>query len=128
MALPGELPQLQYALPVIGAAAGEMAFHRWRLGEPLRPNRYKILEPDPQTAPPLVPAAATIILVPCLAADRSGCRLGYGGGYYDRFLKTAAATTVGVVFADALVPVLPGESHDVRLAFVATERGVEAVT
>lgn len=67
-----------------------------------------------------------IIIVPTLGFDNSGSRLGYGHGYYDRFLTTQPyAATIGLTYASAEVkPGLPAETHDARLDNVITERGV----
>jgi 5-formyltetrahydrofolate cyclo-ligase len=74
----------------------------------------------PQTASPC------LVITPCLAADRTGTRLGYGGGYYDRFLATHRKNvlTVACVASDLFFPenVLPKESHDVSVDVVVTEK------
>ena len=64
------------------------------------------------------------MLVPAIALDRHGARLGYGGGFYDRFLAVSAAVPVGVVFEALLLPRLPREAHDRLVAHIVTERGV----
>ena len=63
----------------------------------------------------------TLTIVPLLAFDRAGYRLGYGKGYYDQFLAHANGLTVGVAFACQEWPELPHEPHDVPLALVITE-------
>lgn len=111
---------ITFALPRI-IAKNEMCFYAWNGQTPLQQNIYGILEP-PQAASELIPNASTIILVPCLAADRQGHRLGYGGGFYDRYLeKYPDALTVGVVYERFLMDVLPKEPHDIRLNAVLTE-------
>ena len=121
------VPDLIFGLPVIDAAgARTLAFHAWRPGEPLRPNRFGILEPDPVQARQLVPGIDTIVLTPAVAMDRHGYRLGYGGGYYDRFFAVAHDVVgVGVVYSVGLVSRLPREAHDRRLPFLATEHGIQ---
>ena len=64
--------------------------------------------------------AIELILVPALAIDSEGNRLGKGRGYYDRVLKTSVATAVGVVFDGELVEELEVEEHDVRMQFAIT--------
>jgi len=59
-------------------------------------------------------------LVPALAIDSEGNRLGKGRGYYDRVLKTSVATAVGVVFDGELVEELEVEEHDVRMQYAIT--------
>jgi phosphomannomutase len=72
------------------------------------------------------PTAVDVALVPGLAFDRSGTRLGRGGGHYDRLLTRLRpeAITVGVAPAALVVEALPSEDHDVRLTHLVTEEGV----
>jgi 5-formyltetrahydrofolate cyclo-ligase len=63
--------------------------------------------------------------VPLLAFDRTGARLGYGGGYYDRTLALLpGATTIGIAYAFQEVSDLPTGPHDIRLDAIATETGL----
>lgn len=64
--------------------------------------------------------AIELILVPALAIDKEGNRLGKGRGFYDRILKTSVATAVGVVFDGELVDSIPVEEHDVRMQYAIT--------
>ncbi|MES2713920.1 MAG: 5-formyltetrahydrofolate cyclo-ligase, partial [Pseudomonadota bacterium] len=65
------------------------------------------------------------VLVPLLAFDRAGGRLGYGGGYYDRTLAgLPGAIAIGCAFASQEVPEVPTGPHDWRLPMVATEAGL----
>jgi 5-formyltetrahydrofolate cyclo-ligase len=69
-------------------------------------------------------AAIDAMIVPALAYDLSGNRLGRGGGYYDRFLAARAASTVviGVVFDRQLVNAVPSEPYDIRVQIILTDR------
>jgi 5-formyltetrahydrofolate cyclo-ligase len=109
------------ALPVV-AGAGAMTFKSWRPGDALVPNRYAILEPADAAA--VAFSARSVILVPSVALDRRGGRLGYGGGYYDRALQATPALAVGVTYECCLADELPLAAHDVRLAGYVTERGL----
>ena len=78
--------------------------------------------PD-EAAPEIAPQGFDAILVPGIAFDESGNRLGQGGGWYDRVLAEAPrALKIGVAFECQIVAQLPRESHDVRMDFVITER------
>ncbi len=71
------------------------------------------------------PGRLELLLVPGLAFDTSGNRLGYGKGFYDRLLAQAGdIPIVGVVPAELIVPVLPTEPHDVRMTHLLSEKGV----
>lgn len=110
------------ALPLTPARGAGLSFRRWRPGAPMRPGRFGTLEPaDGQAVQP------TLLLVPLLAFDRRGGRLGYGGGYYDRTLAAAAFATIGCGFAVQEVDRVPTETHDHALDAVATEAGVFVV-
>ena len=105
-----------------------LVWHRWfpRSRWPLRPGAYGITEPDPNS--PLVePYKVDLILVPCVACDVEGYRLGYGGGFYDRMLSDATwktKTTIGIVFEYARLPQLPRDDWDVPLDGICTESGL----
>lgn len=87
----------------------------------LRPGRYGILEPlpDGEIAPP---EALELILVPGAAFDRALFRLGWGAGYYDRYLTRARAPALGVAFNCQRVIDVPREAHDRPVDKLVTER------
>jgi 5-formyltetrahydrofolate cyclo-ligase len=66
-----------------------------------------------------------IFLIPLLACDQFGTRLGYGGGYYDRLLESTAGFRCGLGFDFQRVTELPKEQHDVRMQALLTESGLE---
>ena len=72
--------------------------------------------------------AIGLVLVPGLAFDAQGRRLGYGGGYYDRFLRQTAAPRVGLTFDCLLLDEVPEEPHDVRVDVVLTELRLQRTT
>jgi 5-formyltetrahydrofolate cyclo-ligase len=85
----------------------------------LVPDRWGLLGPDMDQARWLEDLSAIeLILVPGLAFDRRGNRLGMGGGYYDRFLDATTATRVGLTYDEMLVDALPTEPHDARMDMV----------
>jgi len=76
-----------------------------------------ILEPSGEETDP---KGIDIIVVPAVAFDRKGYRLGYGGGFYDRFLKNSPALKVGVAFDFQVVDSLPTEEHDIPVDLIIT--------
>ncbi len=108
------------ALPVIDAGARSLSFHEWKEGDPTSLNDYGVAEPLARGKA----VEPSVILVPLLAFDASGHRLGYGGGYYDRTLERIRARTIGVAYAGQEVKELPRGQHDRRLDMILTEFGL----
>ena len=86
----------------------------------LIPNSFGLQEPNPELCEEIETEAIQVVLVPALGFDQSNHRLGYGKGYYDRFLKKIPhAQTVGVGFKEQLIPHLPIDATDVSLEKVS---------
>jgi 5-formyltetrahydrofolate cyclo-ligase len=132
-----EASQKRLLLPRTLGGPGELSWHLLRceaLGRPesprlarasLRPGRFGVLEPE---GPAVDPAQVELWVVPGLAFDRQGGRLGYGGGYYDRALAQSRAPRLGFAFARQVVSRVPREAHDLRVDGVMTDSGVCLVT
>ncbi|MCW2629696.1 MAG: 5-formyltetrahydrofolate cyclo-ligase [Mycobacterium sp.] len=119
---------VQVLLPVArDDAAGLPAPLRWGEYRPggLVEARFGLREPAAPWLPAGAIAGASVVLVPALAVDRAGARLGRGAGFYDRSLPLAAPTArlVAVVRDDELVDRLPAEPHDVRMTHALTPNG-----
>ena len=114
---------VQLALPVTGLRGQPLVMRAWTWGEPLASGVWGIREPRPE-ARPLDP---DVLLVPLLAFDRDGARLGYGGGYYDctiaRLRAMKPVTAVGIAFAAQQIDEVPITPRDERLDLVLTEGG-----
>jgi 5-formyltetrahydrofolate cyclo-ligase len=110
------------ALPVVAGEAQPLVFRRWREGDAMAEGPYGIREPL-DGAPAVDP---DVLLVPLLAFDRAGYRLGYGGGFYDRSLAGLRArktvTAVGVAWAAQEVDAVPHDGRDQPLDWIVTER------
>ncbi len=111
------------ALPVMVAKAQPLMFRAWSPGDPLRTVQWGIREPE-EGAPAVQP---DLLLVPLLAFDRSGHRLGYGGGYFDRTLAQLRAAkpivAIGLAFSAQEVDDVPHLDYDQRLDWVLTPEG-----
>ncbi|MCF6390473.1 5-formyltetrahydrofolate cyclo-ligase [Mycobacterium sp. MBM] len=106
-----------------------MQWAEYRRGE-LIAAPFGLREPPPPWLPPEAIAEATVLLVPALAVDRGGNRLGRGAGFYDRALTLAAADAllVAVVRDDELLDEIPAEPHDVPMTHALTPgRGLIAL-
>lgn len=103
---------------------GNMAFYRVFSREDLAPGRFGLWEPLQERCPLLTEWEGALCLVPGIAFDREGFRLGYGKGYYDRFLGSRPVEAVGVCFEGLLLPRLPRGPFDRQVARLVTEAGV----
>jgi 5-formyltetrahydrofolate cyclo-ligase len=114
-------------LPVVAGRGAPLMFRRWAPGDRLEPAGFGLSEPAgdrPEVAPAL-------LLVPLLAFDRRGARLGYGGGFYDRTLArlrdAGGALAVGVAYAGQEMPALPQGPGDRTLDWILTEHETIAI-
>lgn len=107
------------ALPRVDLESQRVVLHRWE-GEALEPGAFGI--PEPAKDAPVVDAV-DLILVPALAVDEAGHRIGWGKGFYDQLLSTEAATAfrVATVFQFQLLAECPVTPHDVPVHVVVTE-------
>ena len=132
LGVPGREPDTARLLPRLLASGYQLAlprmlpehgmeFRRYDPDRPLVQARFGIREPGEDC--PLVPKDwGEVILVPGAAFDREGCRLGFGGGYYDRWLPGFPGFRVGLCREAALQDRLPREPHDCRVDRVLTEK------
>ena len=110
-------------LPVIGKN-NKMNFFTWKKNNILLVNKFGILEPIKTKL-----KIPNLLLVPILAFDGGKYRLGYGKGFYDRYLnkylkKFNNILTIGVAFSFQKHHKLPTDKNDVRLNFILTEKGI----
>ena len=92
---------------------------------PMKPGPYGIWEPDPEASLLLSPEEIDLVLLPCVAFDRCGHRLGHGAGYYDRYLpRCEKAKTVLVAFAAQELERVATEEHDRNADILVTEREI----
>jgi len=91
----------------------------------LETGHYGIREPKASHLQPVLQREIDAVLVPAVAFDRRGCRVGYGGGYYDRFLPGCPqAAKIGAAFARQIIAAIPADPYDVTVDRIVTEKGV----
>lgn len=114
----------ELCLPVVSEKDAPLQFRLWLPGSDLHKGRYGVDEPS-QKSPFIVPA---LLIIPLIAFDRMGARLGTGGGYYDRTLKALRLVkpikAYGFAYSLQEVDSLPQEPHDERLDAVITDKAV----
>ena len=117
-----KLEGLNYSitLPKIGKNS-EMNFFNWSRKEPLSINKYGI--PEPFTNEVKYP---DVLFVPLVAFDKNLNRIGYGGGFYDRYIKKIKKMkkiiTIGLAYSFQKVKKIPTNKHDIKLDFIITEK------
>ena len=108
------------AFPRMVAKDAALEFHRVPDGEVLKPGPFGVHEPAAHW-PAVTPR---LLLVPLLAFDNDGYRLGYGGGFYDRALAALRVPAIGIAYAGQQAASLPHEPHDMALDGILTEQGL----
>ena len=111
-------------LPVMMGRNEPLQFHQWKPGDVLEPSRFGVLEPSkfhPSATPDL-------LILPLLAFDRHGTRLGYGGGYYDSTLKAlrgkGEVLAIGAAYHDQEMNDIPSDAHDQKMDALVTDRSI----
>ncbi len=111
-------------LPVMIGRKEPLQFHQWKPGDVLESSRFGVLEPSkfhPSTTP-------DVVILPLLAFDRHGMRLGYGGGYYDRTLnalrRKGEVLAIGVAYHDQEMDDIPHDAYDQKMDALVTDQAV----
>ncbi|HUF10267.1 MAG TPA: 5-formyltetrahydrofolate cyclo-ligase [Rhodothermales bacterium] len=105
--------------PNADRAAGRMICRAFTGVENLRKNAWGTYEPA--AGEPVPPGRIELVVAPALGADRSGFRLGHGGGFYDRFLKETDCPALSLVYSECLFDSVPHDPHDVKVDLIVTE-------
>ncbi|MBN3868640.1 5-formyltetrahydrofolate cyclo-ligase [Gluconobacter kondonii] len=108
----------QVLLPETTPKGSPLIFRRWTPSSSMIAGRFGTSHPEGEIEVP------DLVLVPFLAFDRSGYRLGYGGGYYDRTLAALNVPAIGFGFAGQQIDVVPTGPYDIPLKTIVTEYGV----
>jgi 5-formyltetrahydrofolate cyclo-ligase len=117
-----EKKNFRISLPII-KKNNQMNFYSWSRNDPLKINKFGI--PEPVSTKVFYP---DILLVPLVAYDSNLNRLGYGGGYYDRYIKkiekVKKVTKIGLAFSFQKISSIPINQYDKRLDFIVTEKEI----
>ena len=107
------------ALPVC-LEKGKMIFRKVNGIRDLVPGRYGILEPKAENET-IIPDEHTLCVCPALSCDMRGYRLGFGGGYYDRYLADFKGIKAALCYADSVVPLIQEDAFDVKMDVIHTD-------
>jgi 5-formyltetrahydrofolate cyclo-ligase len=116
-----QFPQKEWGIPRV-LPGNRMAFHLYEPSKLIR-HPYGMLEPDPG-CPVISTEEVQLAFVPGLAFDLEGWRLGYGGGFYDRFLSGFTGNHAGITYQMLLAESIPHAHHDIPMQFLITENGI----
>ena len=117
------------ALPVCHETGSVMEYYFIESEDDLEAGKYGIPAPK-QSSRKFVKDdvnKSIIIVVPALAFDKEGYRLGYGKGYYDRYVNELSATSIGLVYSDFIMDKLPRGRFDISVDLLVSEKGVKLI-
>lgn len=108
--------------PITNFDSGKLSHIILHSFDDLKPNKWGVLEPEPGTE--VDSPALDLIIVPMVGGDPQGNRLGYGKGFYDRFLAEVECPAIGLCFEKCMVKAIPVEKFDICLSRIITEKRV----
>lgn len=109
--------------PRVVRGAGRLAFFRVNRLSDLSPGSYEVPEPGEGAEAKVGPDSFDLVVVPGVAFDLKGSRIGYGKGYYDKFLKNVRSVIVALAYGfQVLSEDIPAEPHDMQVSAIVTER------
>lgn len=103
---------------------GKMRFYRINSLSDLSVGKFGIREPKPDRDNELTKFKNCVIIVPALCYNRSGFRLGYGGGYYDRFLKDFKGVSIGLCYGERVFENIPVNDYDIPVNIIVCENEI----
>ena len=112
------------AFPLCKPNSGELDYYKVSALSQLETGYYNIRAPKPDMAEKVTRFDNAIVVVPAICYDENGYRLGYGGGYYDRFLKNNSLFSVGLCYNTLMQKSLPIEKHDKGVNIIVTEKDI----
>ena len=111
------------AFPVCQKESTTLMFKKVTSLDMFSPSSFGIFEPN-EECEIIIPTEKTICITPALLFSKDGHRLGYGKGYYDRFLKDFNGISVGFSYSDCVLDFIPHDAHDIPLDMIITESEV----
>lgn len=121
-ALIGEILRSGRTLALPAVRGEEMKALRLTDPEMMHRGAFRIMEPDGEEE--IAPEEFDLLLMPGLGFDPRGNRLGYGGGYFDRFLANSHGAKVGLCYSVQVLEEIPAEAHDIPMDIIVTEKKI----
>lgn len=115
------------ALPVCTDKNGNMKFYYISSLSDIKTGFFGVREPDTDICNEVVDYSSSICIVPAIAYDKQGFRLGYGKGYYDRFLKKYISHSIGLCYNELIEDKLPIGEYDIPVDYIISENGIITV-
>lgn len=112
------------ALPLCTDNNGNMSFYYINSLEELTEGSFSVREPDVKICKPVEKITDALCVVPGISFDKFGYRLGYGKGYYDRFLENFPFNSIGLCYNVLVEDELPHDKHDKSVDYIITENGI----
>lgn len=106
-------------LPIIEPETDKLVFSKWQSEACMVQGAFNIMEPED-----VDPVTPDVCLIPLMAFDRQGNRLGYGGSYYDAYLSSHDVMKVGVAYSEQEVDAVPMEPHDHKMDWIVTPKEI----
>jgi 5-formyltetrahydrofolate cyclo-ligase len=121
-----QFPLIQIAIPRVIPGTKEMEHYILTSQTQLIDNQWSIPEPDPETSIPIAEGDIDAVFIPLLAFDKKGFRVGYGGGYYDRFLAKCGPDVIkiGLSFFEAADGFIVTDPFDIAMDYCVTPAGI----
>ncbi|GLF89724.1 hypothetical protein Saga11_09830 [Bacillus safensis] len=102
----------------------EMTFYEYTLETKMISRYFGLTEPDPQVSAAVHKEEIDLIIVPGVCFDQQGYRIGFGGGYYDRYLADYHGVTIALCLSLQQIEYVPAEAHDISVSMIVSEKGL----
>lgn len=112
------------ALPVCLDDNGNMKFYYINSLKDIKTGFFGVREPDINICEEVMDFSSSVCIVPGIAYDKQGYRLGYGKGYYDRFLKNFTFISLGLCYNELMMDFLPTDEYDISVDYIITQDGL----
>lgn len=116
------------AVPYCVDNCGTMEFYQINSLDDLVSGSFNIREPDISTCKAYKDYDNAICIVPAICFDKKGNRIGYGKGYYDRFLRKFTSATIGLCYNEFIIDKIPADNFDMQVDYIITEKGITTIS